>query len=204
MSRQRHEWLSLVAVPVLALFGLLHLNAQVTQSLQSDDVAVASGLSAADIDALNEPILRDAEARGALSPYVDPNRIDLPIETLHQLALDEAQNSLGLRGEPVSRDDFYITQGQWLTLADLDIAQNYLPDRTVPVLIMQYSSDNASESRGNTYRIVVDAATGEVISTTHGPGKTRLIEVNIKDRGYLIFDTSLTPQAPLPIPTAHP
>lgn len=200
MTRQRLEWLAFAAIPVLTLLALLHLNAQVAQSLQSDDVAVGSGLSAADIDALNEPILRDAEARSALSPYVDPKRIDLPIETLHQLALDEAQNSLGLRGEPVSREDFYITQGQWLTLANLDIAQNYLPDRTVPVLIMHYRSNNSSESRGNAYRIVVDATTGEVISTTHGPSKTGLIDVNIKDRGYLIFDTALTPQAPLPVP----
>lgn len=204
MIRKRLEWLSLIAVPVFAVFALLHLNAQVAQSLQSNDVAVASGLSAADIDALNEPILRDAEERGALSPYVDPKRIDLPIETLHQLALDEAQNSLGLRGEPVSREDFYITQGQWLTLANLDIAQNYLPDRTMPVLIMQYRSNDASESRGTNYSIVVDATTGEVISTSHGPGKTGPIDVNIKDRGYLIFDTALTPQAPLPIPTARP
>jgi hypothetical protein len=189
---------------VLTLLALLHLNAQVTSNLQAESVDLYTGPSAAEIDALNAPILREAEARGALSPYVDPERIELPIETLRRLALDEAQHYLGLSGEPATQEEFYLTQGQWLTIAKLDIARDYLPDRTVPVLIMHYSSTvgDSSVSRANSYRIVVDATTGEVISTTHGPSKSRPIDVNIKDRGYMMLDTSLTPQAPLPVPPA--
>jgi hypothetical protein len=201
MTRQRLEWLALAAIPIVALFALLHLNAQVAQSLQSENVSRPLSISPADIDALNAPILREAEARGALSPYVDPKRIDLPIDTLRKLALEEAR-AIGLRGEPASQEEFYMTYGQHY--AGRYISPEAVPDRSVPVFVAHYRGpvDDPDVPNANYIQIVLDTVTGDVIRTRHGPSGGQTVDVFVKDPGNrdLSPQLALTPQAPLPVP----
>lgn len=205
MTRQRLEWLALAAIPVLTLLALLHLNAQVSLNLQAESVDRYIGPSAAEIDALNAPILREAQSRGALSPYVDPERIELPIEILRQLALNEAHHYLGLQGEPASQIELYMTWGQLLTEIGSNASPVAVPDRTVPMYVVQYTGRSAKEMSEHTLLFIevsVDTMTGDVFHTAVGPASVTQepFDVNIKDRGYIPLDTSLTPQAPLPVP----
>lgn len=151
-------------------------------------------------------------ARGVqqfVSPHVDINRLQTPVDKLRENALQMAVR-LGLQGEPTLRQEFYLTQGQYLTLNHVNITEAGLPDRNVPVLVIRYRgkitpiSVEAGQFQPELIEIAIDATTGLITSTFVGLNTGEYaIDVNIDDSGYDEVDFLSTAQ-PMPLDDVLP
>lgn len=74
-----------------------------------------------------------------VSPYLEQRGL-APVDELYGIAFDHVK-LMGLVGEPTGQQEYFLTQGQLMTLKGINMPESALPDRDIPVYVLRVTGE---------------------------------------------------------------